>query len=66
MPSIISPESIEAWDTYNRINGSTNETYASYVKLPARWIEQMNVIETEINRIDVVRKKQAETEAKSE
>ncbi|KKK76553.1 hypothetical protein LCGC14_2862460, partial [marine sediment metagenome] len=54
--SIISSQSREAWNLYNRINGAANETYESYQRLPVRWRTQINIIENEMAHIDELKR----------
>jgi hypothetical protein len=55
IPSITTALSVKLWYLYRRINGTRNETYASFRYLPAFWVDACNVIDNEINRIDKVR-----------
>ena len=50
--SIVTSESIRFMSLYNHLNGTTRETYNSFVKLPPRFIDACDVISDEISRIE--------------
>lgn len=64
MIPIITPESYIIWDMYRAINGTQNETFESYKKLPALWVEVCKIIDSEIDRIERI--KAAEEKRKHE
>lgn len=49
--SVVTPLSIALWKLYQRIDGTKNETYASFANLPAFWVDACTVIDMEIARI---------------
>ena len=56
--SIITQESIAAWNLYNRLDGFNRETYTTYQTLPAKHIEQFEAIEAEMSRISIIRQRE--------
>ena len=62
VPSIITPLSLAVWNLYQRIDGTSNETYRSFIDLPAFWVDACAVIDREIGRIDKVRADKARRE----
>ncbi len=60
VPSLVTTLSHKLWHLYRRIDGTSNETYASYLNLPAFWVDACDVIDTEIARIDKLRADKAQ------
>lgn len=50
--SLVDVLSMKLWNLYQRIDGTKNETYESYSRLPAFWGDACAIIDTEIGRID--------------
>jgi hypothetical protein len=65
IPSLVTPLSMKLWFLYQRIQGTTNETYESYNNLPAFWVDACAVIERETARIDKVRSDKAKQQQAS-
>jgi hypothetical protein len=62
---LITTRSYELWNLYHRINGTHNETLASYQSLPADWVDACGVIEREMRRIDKIKQAEARAELQS-
>lgn len=65
VPSIVTELSFKLWNLYQRIDGTKNETYASYYNLPAFWTDACNIIAQEIGRIDKIRADKAQREQRA-
>ena len=52
IPPIISELSLKLWNLHQRLNGTRNENYCSYMNLPAFWVDACSIIDEEISRID--------------
>ena len=63
--SLITLESREMWQLYQDIGGLKNETFDSYLQLPAPWIAACRVISSEIDRIDRVRQRKVERKSRA-
>lgn len=50
-PSVITQLSLDLWNLYRRINGTSNSDYESYWQLPALYVEACEVIESEMYSI---------------
>lgn len=53
--SLVTPLSMYVWNLYQSINGTKNETFESYKKLPAIWGNICGIIDSEIARIDRIK-----------
>lgn len=60
VPSIVSDRSLFAWQLYHDLDGFKNETFESYMKMPALLVDAFHVIKGEIARIEHIRQSNQE------
>ena len=59
IPSLVSDLSLDLWSLYNHLSGTKNETFKSYIRLPAIYVEAVEIIEAELERIRRIREQNA-------
>ena len=62
--SFITEYTMRMWQLYQFTNGLSNETYESFMGLPIKTVEAVNVIRSEVNRIETLRSNDAAARAK--
>lgn len=62
--SAITEFTMQKWQLYQFTNGLSNETYESFMALPIKTVEAVNVIRSEVNRIEALRSNDAAARAK--
>lgn len=60
LASVITPFSVMVWNLYNQLNGLRAETYESFMRLPAIFVDCVQVIQGELARIQKIRDRAAE------
>ncbi len=58
--SLVTGLSKELWNMYTAVNGTRNETYASYQDLPAIYVDACKIMDAECASIDHVQRKTSE------
>ena len=61
--SVITEFTMHMWQLYQFTNGLSNETYATFVALPIKVVEAVNVIKSEVNRVEQLRANGAKAKA---
>ena len=61
--SVITEYTMRMWQLYQFTNGLSNETYNSFMELPIKTVEAVNVIRSEVNRIEQLRANDAKARA---
>jgi hypothetical protein len=54
IPSVVSPQSLFAWQLYHDLDGFKHETFESYMRMPAWLVDAFHIIGGEIRRIEQV------------
>lgn len=64
--SLVTPLSRTLWNMYQRINGTQNERYETYLELPAFWVDACDIVRNECARIDRIRQEQETRQMKAQ
>ena len=58
LSSVITPFSVMAWNLYGHLNGLKAETYESFMRLPAVFVDCVQVIKIELGRIQEMQQRE--------